>query len=100
MPGFGYTVLPRAKILKIREVTSTSEVAQVENQRFRIVFNCEKGGVVSIYDKHLQHEWVDGGSPYPFFMFVHEQIADRAHPFPRHLLNEMDWRTSVETVRA
>lgn len=100
VPGFGYVVVPQAKILKTREATSVGEAAQVENQRFRIVFNREKGGVVSLYDKHLQHEWVDRGSPYPFFMFVHEQVADRAHPFPRHLLNEMDWRTSLETVRA
>jgi alpha-mannosidase len=100
VPGFGYTVVPRVAILKTRAVTTTSESAQVENQRFRIVFNRERGGIVSLYDKHLQYEWVDDGSPYPFLMFVHEQVADRAHPFPRHLLNEMDWRTSVETVRA
>lgn len=100
VPGFGYTVVPRAKVLKTRDVTRLSEAEQVENARFRIVFNRETGGVTSLYDKNLQYEWVDGGSPYPFCMFIHEQVADRAHPFPRHLLNEMDWNTSVETIRA
>ena len=100
VPGLGYAVVPRSQVFKTREQTTVSETAEIENQRYKIVFNREKGGVVSIYDKHLEHEWVDAGSPYPFFMFVHEQVADRAHPFPRHLLNQMDWRTSLETIRA
>jgi len=63
-----------------------TEDAVVENHRHRLTFDRETGGIRSWYDKALRREWVDGGADLPMFGFVHETVADAAHPSPRRLM--------------
>ncbi len=91
VPGFGYTVVPRSDLIDLQASTTSSEEAIVENERFRLTFDRERGGILSWYDKRLKHEWVDQAAGYPFNGFVHERVADESHSWPRQLLFEMPW---------
>ena len=94
VPAFGYVTVPRSAILHARDV-QTSDDTMVENQRYRVTFDRELGGIISLFDKEQQWEWVDESAGFGMHSFVHEEVADRRHPWPRHLLAEMDWTTSV-----
>lgn len=96
VPGFGYVVAARNDLVALYTQTAIYEDAVVENARYRLVFDRERGGVVSLYDKALAWEWVDPDAPYSFNGFVHEQVADRAHPQPRRLFCEPErWPDQV-----
>ena len=66
----------------------------VENERFRLLFDPDFGGVVSFYDKQLEREWFDAQAGYPLNGFVHEEVADKDYPWPRWLMFRMDWTTA------
>ncbi len=85
VPGFGYAVVAREELLELRTHTSISEEPFVENNRFRLVFDRQRGGVLSWYDKELGWEWVDSSAEYRFNGFIHEQVEDTAHPNPYQL---------------
>ena len=93
VPAFGYAVVKRGDLATYTPPPSTheSEEAIVETDRYRLVFDREAGGVRSWYDKALNHEWIDAGAGWSFNGFVHEEVADRSHPWPRHLMFYMDW---------
>jgi len=90
VPGYGFRVIQRADLLELKP-QHFREDNVVENHRFRLRFDTEKGGVVSLYDKELQCEWFDASSGYPMNGFVHEEVADKEHPWPRWLIFRMDW---------
>ena len=72
----------------------------VENDFFRLTFDRQRGGISSWHDKRLNHEWVDQSAGYPFNGFVHEQVADASHVWPRNLMFYMEWMsTEVERLR-
>lgn len=73
-----------------------SEAAVVENHRHRLTFDRQTGGIVSWIDRRLERELVDGTAGWPMFGYVHESVADTAHPSPRQLL----WRGDASPVRA
>ncbi|HEY4579791.1 MAG TPA: hypothetical protein VIG89_02035, partial [Candidatus Acidoferrales bacterium] len=91
VPGFGYVVLSRADLTEWGPTSQFSEEAVVENERYRLAFDRQQGGILSWYDKRLGREWVDQLAGYPFNGFVHEKVADTAHPWPRDLLFKMEW---------
>lgn len=113
VPGFGYTVIKRADLQPTAgagqkaspgiggfqasydpEESGTlrrSEAAVVENHRFRLTFDREQGGVISLFDKSLDWEWVDRGADYPLHGFVHEEVADHDMEWPRFNLFERSW---------
>ncbi len=91
VPGYGYVVVKRRELGVEVGVLETSEAEMVENHRFRLQVDREQGGVVSLYDKQLEWEWVDPERTGPFHGFVYEEVADREHPWPRHLLFERSW---------
>ena len=103
VPGYGYTVVSAADLLHPKDVTTTHSETVLENSRFRVRMDMEKGGIASLYDKQLDHEWVDIASPYGCNRFLHEQVAlpeegaDQQHPSPRDLICKLDWtHTGVE----
>jgi hypothetical protein len=96
--GFGYTVVHADALKAEKPILAVSEEATVENHRFRIVFDRERGGVISLFDKALDWEWVDGAAGDPLHGFVHEQVADEKHAWPRHLLNLHDWRMPTAEI--
>ncbi|HXF62301.1 MAG TPA: glycosyl hydrolase-related protein [Caldilineaceae bacterium] len=98
VPPFGYVVVPRKALVSYSLADQVSEEAVVETDRYRLGFDCERGGLVSLYDKRLGHEWVDQEwvgreQGYRFNGFVHEEVADREHAWPRHRLFFMEWRS-------
>jgi alpha-mannosidase len=90
LPGFGYAVVPRTKLLD-DEVLDSVEDAAVENHRFRLTFDRDTGGIVSVYDKQLDWEWVERDGDYRFNEYVHEQVADTLEPWPRSLMFVQKW---------
>ena len=91
VPGFGYAVIPRSELTEWEPGAELSEEAVVENDLFRLTFDLQRGGIASWHDKRLGHEWVDASAGYPFNGFVHEQLSDPAHAWPRHLMFYMEW---------
>jgi alpha-mannosidase len=98
VPAFGYTVTSWDSLTSMVEALE-SEEAIVENQRYRITFDTQKGGICSLFDKLLDYEWVDSSAGYPLHGFVHEEVADRETPEPRKRLFDIDWTPSPETNR-
>jgi alpha-mannosidase len=100
VPGFGYSVIHRAELVEWEQTADFSEEAVVENDFFRLTFDRQRGGISSWHDKRLNREWVDQSAGYPFNGFVHEQVADASHDWPRNLMFSMDWMsTEVERLR-
>lgn len=91
VPGFGYRVISQADLVEPGEITTVGEEASIEDERLRMVFDIKHGGIVSWYDKTLEHELVDQSAEYAFNGYVHEEVADRDHPRPRKLLFERVW---------
>ncbi len=85
VPGLGWQVVP-TEMLRDIGTPKHSEAAVVENHRHRIVLDRERGGVASWYDKTLERELVDRTAPWSLGAFVHEEVADREHTWPRSLL--------------
>lgn len=100
VPGFGYAVIPQAELTEWEPGADFSEDAVVENDSFRLTFDRERGGIMSWHDKRLNREWVDQSAGYPFNGFVHEQVADTSHVWPRNLMFYMEWQANeVERSR-
>ena len=100
VPGFGYTVVHRDELIEWEPRADFSEDVVVENDSFRLTFDRQRGGILSWYDKRLNQEWVDQSANYPFNGFVHEQVADHSHIWPRNLMFSMEWQSSdVERSR-
>ena len=100
VPGFGYAVIPRSELFEWEPRPDFSEDAVVENDSFRLTFDRQRGGILSWHDKRLNHEWVDQSAGYPFNGFVHEEVADASHVWPRNLMFYMEWQSSeVERSR-
>ncbi|MGE5377576.1 MAG: glycoside hydrolase family 38 C-terminal domain-containing protein [Bacteroidota bacterium] len=98
VPAFGYAVVGWEALTGMVEAEE-GEDAVVENQRYRITFDTQKGGIRSLFDKQLNHEWVDPSAGYPLHGFVHEEVADHETPEPRKRLFEIDWAPTPETIR-
>lgn len=91
VPACGYTVIRPETLEGGPAVTQIREAEEVRNHRFRVVFDREQGGIHSLYDLALDWEWVDSGAAWPFHGYVHEEVADRSHPWPRELIAYQEW---------
>ncbi len=97
-PAYGYAIVSPASF-DAMSGAEESEDAIVQNHRWRLTFDLERGGLYSLFDKDLGREWIDAGAGLSFHGFVHEEVADREDPSPRRQICEMDWTTLPETVR-
>lgn len=95
VPAFGYASVPKSSVLNVK-TAALSEEAEVETQRYRMRFDTERGGVISLYDQQLGREWVDADANFPLHGFVHEEVADRTHDWPRRLISAMDWTPTAD----
>jgi alpha-mannosidase len=100
VPAFGYKVVARSQLIEQNQRTNETENAVVENHRYRIVFNRERGGIDSLFDKVLSWELVDRSAAYAFNGFVHEQVADTAHEWPRWKLFYQDYNSPLAEIPA
>jgi hypothetical protein len=114
VPGLGYVRLARADLLvegwqppkdrtfhhqKIaKSVVAVGEAATLENHRYRLTFDRSKGGIVSLFDKQLNCEWVNPAQGTPLHGFVHEEVADKTHEWPRKLLAVQDWAVEAAEI--
>jgi len=98
VPEFGYTVVSWDVLTSMAEAAEGDE-AVVENQRYRILFDVKKGGITSLWDKQLNHEWVDSSAGYPLHGFVHEEVADHDAAEPRKQLCLVNWMADTATPR-
>lgn len=98
VPAFGYAVVGWDDLTFMSEAAESEDRA-VENERYRLTFNTQKGGITSLFDKQLDHEWVDASAATPLHGFMHEEVADFETPEPRKRLFNMDWKVSTETDR-
>lgn len=96
--GYGYAVVKRDTLIDLRNHTELSEDAVIENHRFQLHFDRATGGIRSLYDKTLEHEWVDPDATYLLHQFVHEQVADHTHPWPRKLIFEQAWDAAAAEI--
>ncbi|MCA9835884.1 MAG: hypothetical protein KC422_03180 [Trueperaceae bacterium] len=97
LPAFGYKVVARAELVKSEE-RLLGEAATVENHRYRLVFDRERGGISSLYDKKLDWEMVNTAADYPLHSYVHEEVADRGFKPPRHRLFYQDWNAELAEI--
>ncbi|MFN8494772.1 MAG: hypothetical protein U0350_44630 [Caldilineaceae bacterium] len=114
VPAFGFARLSRQALVvdgfegpsdqpfhhqKIaKSVIKIGEAEMIENQRYRVRFDREHGGVVSLFDKALNCEWLDTNQLYPLHSFVHEEVADKTHDWPRQLLAVQDWAIAAAEI--
>ncbi len=98
IPAFGYKVVSWDALTDMISAAESDDDL-IENPRYRITFDVQKGGITSLYDKQLDHEWVDGSAGYPLHGFIHEEVADHAHPEPRKLLCDVNWMADTTTRR-
>jgi len=98
IPAFGYTVVAWDALTCMAEAAA-SEEAVIENRQYRIIFDTQRGGITSLFDKLLNYEWVDSSARYPLHGFVHEEVADHKTPQPRKRLFEIEWTPTLETNR-
>lgn len=114
VPGLGYVRLSRQALIvdgwqpptertfhhqKVaRSVVTVNEAATVENDRFRVTFDRANGGITSLFDKQLACEWVNQTHDVPLHGFVHEEVADHGHEWPRKLLAVQDWQIPAAEI--
>lgn len=98
VPPMGYRLVSVSDLSAMQEA-GVSDDDTVENDRYRLMFDREYGGIVSLYDKQLGREWVDRRARYPLHGFVHEEVADHEHEWPRKLMFDMEWAPAPETQR-
>ena len=98
VPAFGYAVVSWDSLTSMAEAVEGEETV-LENQRYRITFDTREGGITSLFDKQLNHEWVDPTAEYKLHGFIHEEVADHEALEPRKHLFDMDWTPSLETKR-
>lgn len=94
VPGCGFTAVKRADLVELKPQAFREEDV-IENDRFRLAFDTDAGGVISFYDKRLERELYDAWSDYPLHGFVHEEVADKQHPWPRWLIFRMAWQSDL-----
>lgn len=100
IPALGYSVISRDHLVKAAGNSPSSESRVVENHRYRLTFDRDKGGIVSLYDKKLDWEWVDREAGYALNGYIHETVADTTHEFPRRLMFIQDWDIPLAEIPA
>ncbi len=98
VPAMGYTTMPTSDLASMQEA-EVSEDSTIENHRYRLTFDLEHGGIVSLYDQQLDREWIDRTAEYPLHGFAHEEVADHDHEWPRKSMFDMNWAPTPETER-
>lgn len=103
VPAFGY----RKYVLKAEDepeqAFSESEIATLENRWYRLKADGARGALMSLFDKDLSLELIDGNSPYLLGEFILEKLGNRSQmesrkldDFSRHPLDTV-WISSAKT---
>lgn len=100
--GYGYATIPVEDLVSV-ESLPFSEQATVTTDRHELVFDRDRGGIASWYDRERDREWVDADADWPLAGFVHEEVADHDAEDARKLLyrhppDAEDWTRQVAGV--
>lgn len=82
VPGFGYRVLHRDALVDAGD-PPFDERPVVETDRYRAVFDRERGGIESLYDADLGTQLVDREAEYPLAGVVREELGEEGLDDPR-----------------
>lgn len=87
VPAIGYKTYRIAPVAAwpVFECTLQVEKHILENRFYRITLDPERGAVASIFDKHLQREWVDVQSLYGVNQLVIRSVQDGQTTGPDHV---------------
>ncbi len=81
IPPLGYQVL-RIQVLEAPLLSTSSPAIDtsptIENQYYRLTVDRKRAGILSLFDKDLQKEWLDPSSEYQLGEFVLEQLHSRS----------------------
>jgi hypothetical protein len=100
VPGLGYAVVSRDQLVDVSAPPTAHGNVTVENHRYRVTFDRDKGGITSLFDKQLDWEWVDTTAGYPLNGYVHEMVAETAAAWPRAFLFIQDWSAPLADIPA
>jgi alpha-mannosidase len=98
IPAFGYAVVGWDSLISMADSVESDD-SVVENERYRFTFDTKKGGILSLFDKQLKHEWVDISAGHSLNGFVHEEVANHDTAEPRKQLCTVDWSVNTATER-
>lgn len=98
LDAFGYKIIPRSSLIDLSAHRASEESPIIENHRYRLEFDRSTGGIISLYDKELQHDWADPDSGFALHDFVHEAVADHAHEWPRKRLFHQEWSADLAEI--
>lgn len=96
VPAYGYQVIARDSLVQVK--SQLSEKSTIENHRYRITFDRDKGGIVSLYDKQLDWELVDKDFNYPLNSYIYERVADESAEWARHRLFHQEWQADLAEI--
>ena len=97
VPAFGYVVVGWDALASMVEAVESDD-AMIENERYRITFDTQKGGITSLFDKQLNHEWVDH-LPGIRCTALSTRRSPTTIPEPRKLLCTVNWIADTATER-
>ena len=98
IPALGYKVVARDQLIPSDAPPVITEEATVETERYRVRFDREQGGIISLYDKQLDWELVDLQAEYRFNSYVHEAVVDTSVPWPRNLQFQRNWAVPLAEI--
>jgi len=74
MPATGYSVFEIPAETSGNSVISSEKEFVIENNFYKVKMDDKTGTIISIYDKELKKEIVDGGAAYSFNQYIHNDV--------------------------
>lgn len=97
VPAFGYTIVPRSALHPYKDIHARGDDAVVNNHRYRVTFDRDRGGILSLYDRLLEWELVNSTAGWRLNSFVHETVDD-TRGVTRERLYHHDWSVEWDEV--
>lgn len=80
VPAHGFRMVPREELVRLKEEGLCERGEDfIQSPFFRLGFDAETGRILSLRDRRIDREIVDGESAVPFFGFVTETVDPSAH---------------------
>lgn len=89
IPAMGYKVYRIHTQDRLREQPEEFHLREgiFENDYYRMTIDSKTGAIAGLYDKQLETELVDTGSPWQMGQFIHEKISNRSQLEQFHLVS-------------
>jgi hypothetical protein len=87
IPAVGYRTY-RLVNRPLEHKITTDSADVMENQYYRVTLDATRGAVRSLFDKQLEHELVDSGSPYRLGEYLYVTTDQTAHGPERYVVHQ------------